>query len=243
MQDLLTSASPLHTVATPASSSAGAMAETRPGNKAAELPQPFLVDLSLRHFARLGELKLYEVAHHLGLGVPTVSDLLHHMRGLQLLEVPHRGAFEGDVSYALTDAGQRLARLAFEKCHYVGPAPVTLPEYMTQVHEQGQGLAPVRAERLQQAMTGMVMEPARLPTLGAALNSGKAIYLYGDSGVGKTMLAEHMVKALEGHIWIPHAVYVDGEVIQVFDPIVHRRVPVAALPERGLARDLAADGR
>jgi hypothetical protein len=120
---------------------------------------------------------------------------------------------------------------------------VTLPEYMTQVHEQSQGLAPVRAERLQQAMTGMVMEPARLPTLGAALNSGKAIYLYGDSGVGKTMLAEHMVKALEGHIWIPHAVYVDGEVIQVFDPIVHRRVPVAALPERGLARDLAADGR
>ncbi|UUZ75858.1 ATP-binding protein [Polaromonas sp. P1(28)-13] len=243
MQDLLTSALPLHTVATPASSSAGVMAQTRPENEAAALPQSFLVDLSLRHFARLGELKLYEVAQHLGLGVPAVDGLLHHMRGLQLLEVPHRGAFEGDVSYALTDAGQRLARLAFEKCHYTGPAPVTLPEYMTQVREQSQGLAPVRAERLQQAMTGMVMDPALLPTLGGALNSGKAIYLYGDSGVGKTMLAEHMVKTLEGHIWVPHAVYVDGEVIQVFDPIVHRRVPVAALPERGLARDLVADGR
>lgn len=248
MQDLLTSAPPLHTVAAPASSSASlsaGMAETRPepGNEVAGLPPSFLVDLALRHFARLGELKLYEVAQHLGLGVPAVDGLLQHMRSLLLLEVPHRGPFEGDVSYALTDAGQRLARLAFEKCHYVGPAPVTLPEYITQVREQSQRLAPVRAERLQQAMTGMVMDPARLSTLGAALNSGKAIYLYGDSGVGKTMLAEHMLKTLEGHIWVPYAVYVDGEVIQVFDPIVHSRVPVAALPERGLARDLATDGR
>lgn len=241
MQELLTSASPLDTEALPVGSAVCAAEGT--GQEAAALPPSFLVDLALRHFARLGELKLYEMAHHLGLDVPAVGELLHHMRGLQLLEVPHRGAFEGDVSYALTDAGQRLARLAFEKCHYVGPAPVTLPEYMRQVREQSQGLAPVRAERLLQAMTGMVMDPALLPTLGAALNSGKAIYLYGDSGVGKTMLAEHMVKTLEGHIWVPHAVYVDGEVIQVFDPIVHRRVPVAALPERGLARDLAADGR
>lgn len=240
MQDLPTSAPPLHTVAASVGLPASA---TGPGSEAAGLPQSFLVDLSLRHFSRLGELKLYEVAHHLGLAVPAVGELLHHMRGLQLLEVPHRGAFEGDVSYALTDAGQRLARLAFEKCYYVGPAPVTLPEYMTQVRQQSQGLAPVRAERLQQAMSGVVMDPALLPTLGSALNSGKAIYLYGDSGVGKTMLAEHMVKTLEGHIWVPHAIYVDGEVIQVFDPIVHRRVPVAALPERGLARDLVADGR
>ncbi|MGH8805854.1 MAG: ATP-binding protein, partial [Polaromonas sp.] len=78
---------------------------------------------------------------------------------------------------------------------------------------------------------------------GSALNSGKAIYLHGDSGTGKTYLAEHMVKTLEGHIWVPHAVYVDGEVVQVYDPIVHHRVPLAAVPERGLARDLSADSR
>ncbi len=237
MQELLhpTSSPLLKTV--PPDPAAGLLAE------AAGLPPSFLSDLTLRHFARLGELKLYEVAQHLGLPVPKVDGLLTHMRGLALLEVPRRGVFEGDMSYALTEAGQRQARLAFEKCQYIGAAPVTLPEYVAQVREQSQHRAPVRAARLKQAMGDLVIAPALLPTLGSALNSGKAIYLHGDSGTGKTYLVEHMVKALEGHIWVPHAVYVDGEVIQLYDPLVHRRVALAALPERGLVRELSADGR
>lgn len=219
----------------------------------AGLPQSFLVELALRHFTRQGEMKLARAAQLLGLGVPLVGALLQHMRELSLLEVPRRGQLDGDMSYAMTDAGQRQAQLAFEKCHYTGPAPVALADYIAQVKAQGRSQATVQAEVLVRAMQGMVVDAALLPTLGAALNSGKAIYLYGGSGVGKTMLAEHMVKTLEGHIWIPHAIYVDGEVIQVFDPIVHR--PVAdggqaqalldgeAELEPSLERGTAADGR
>lgn len=207
------------------------------------LPASFVTDLALRHFARKGELKLFAVAQQLGLPVPVVDHLLAQMRGLALLEVPRRGTLEGDVSFALTDAGHRMARLAFDKCQYVGPAPVTLSDYVAQVKEQALHQAPVRAERLQQVLKDMVIEPELLPTLGSALNSGKAIYLHGDSGTGKTYLAEHLVRTLEGHIWVPHAVYVDGEVVQVFDPIVHKRVTLAPVPDRALARDLSADGR
>jgi predicted ATPase with chaperone activity len=211
--------------------------------EAGSLPAAFLTDLALRHFARLGELKLVQIAQQLGMPVPAVDDLLTHMRKLGLLEVPRRGALEGDVSYALTDTGQRQARLAHEKCNYVGPAPVTLPEYVARVGEQSQHLAPVRAARLQQAMDDLVIEPAMLPTLGSALNSGKTIYLYGASGSGKTYLAEHLVKTLEGHVHVPHAVYVDGEVIQVYDPIVHRPAPVVAALVKGLTRETPTDGR
>jgi predicted ATPase with chaperone activity len=207
------------------------------------LPAAFLTDLALRHFARLGELKLVQIAQHLGIPVPAVDGLLSNMRKLGLLEVPRRGALEGDVSYALTDTGQRQARLAYEKCNYVGPAPVTLPEYVARVGEQSQHLAPVRAARLQQAVGDLVIDPPMLPTLGSALNSGKTIYLYGASGSGKTYLAEHLVKTLEGHIQVPHAVYVDGEVIQVYDPVVHRPAPVAAAQAQGLAREVPIDGR
>ena len=210
---------------------------------AASLPVAFLTDLALRHFARLGELKLVQIAQHLGMAVPAVDGLLTNMRKLGLLEVPRRGDLEGDVSYALTDTGQRLARLAYEKCNYVGPAPVTLPEYVARVGEQSQHLVPVRAARLQQAMGDLVIDPAMLPTLGSALNSGKTIYLYGASGSGKTYLAEHLVKTLEGHILVPYAVYVDGEVIQVYDPVVHRPAPVTAAPAHGLAREVPLDGR
>ncbi|QHE76504.1 ATP-binding protein [Hydrogenophaga sp. PBL-H3] len=209
----------------------------------AGLPASFLSDLALRHLGRKGELKLFALAQALGLPVPLVDGLLHQMRSLALVEVPRRGTLDGDISYVLTDAGHRLARLAFEKCHYVGPAPVPLNDYIAQVKEQGQHLAPVRAERLQQVLGDMVVDPALLPTLGSALNSGKAIYLFGDSGTGKTYLAEHLVRTLEGHIWVPHAVYVDGEVITVFDPIVHKRVTLAPVPDRALVRDLSSDGR
>ena len=213
------------------------------GAECAGLPVSFLTDLTLRHFARWGEIKLYEVTHHLGLPVPVVGELLRHLRSLALLEVPRRGALDGDISYVLTEAGQRHAKLAFENCQYVGAAPVTLAEYVNQVREQSHHLVPVRAAHLQQAMADLVIDPAILPTLGSALNSGKAIYLHGDSGTGKTYLAEHMVKTLQGHIWVPHALYVDGEVIKVYDPIVHRPVVLATVPERSLARDLSADGR
>ncbi len=214
-----------------------------PVTEAASLPPAFLTDLALRHFARLGELKLVQIAQHMGLPVPTVDGLLTNMRKLGLLEVPRRGAIEGDVSYALTELGQRQARLAYEKCNYVGPAPVTLPEYVARVAEQSQHLLPVRAARLQQAMSDLVIDPAMLPTLGSALNSGKTIYLYGASGSGKTYLAEHLVKTLEGHILVPYAVYVDGEVIQVYDPVVHFPAPAAAAPAQRLARETQVDGR
>jgi hypothetical protein len=36
-----------------------------------------------------------------------------------------------------------------------------------------------------------------------------------------------MVRTLYGHVWVPHAVYVNGEVIQVFDPVVHKPVVAA----------------
>lgn len=212
----------------------------------AELPEAFLTELALRHFARRGELRMAAMARLLGLGVPVTDALLNRMRALQLLEVPRRGNIEGDVSYTLTDAGHRQARMAMEKCQYVGPAPVTLGEYMAQVRRQTQSVAAVKADMLRQALGDLVIDEALLPALGGALNSGKAMYLHGESGSGKTYLAEHLVKTLRGQIKVPHAVYVEGEVVQVYDPTVHRAVASPDAPsadERGLALEVEIDGR
>ncbi len=213
------------------------------GPDVAGLPAAFVTDLALRHLSRKGELKLYALAQCLGLGAALVDALLMQMRTQALVEVPRRGTLEGDISFVLTDAGQRRARMAFDKCHYLGPAPVPLADYVNQIHEQNSQLQPVRDQRLREVLSDMVVPPALLPSLGSAMNSGKAIYLHGASGVGKTFLAEHLVRTLEGQVWVPHAIYVDGEVIQVFDPIVHRVAQGAGPNGRGLLRDLSADGR
>lgn len=208
-----------------------------------ELPRSFLVELLLRHLSRAGELRLVEIARRMGLGLPLVQGLLTHMRMLQLVEVPHRGDLEVDVSYTLTNLGHQQARLASERCQYVGPAPVTLSDYVEQVRRQSRRPYPTTAAQLQTAIGDLVIDQEQLPNLGSALNSGRAIYLYGPSGSGKTYLAEHLVRTLQGAVWVPYAVYVGGEVIQVFDPIVHRVVDQAAATAADAADWPDLDGR
>lgn len=213
------------------------------GADAGGLPDSFLVELLMRHFSRMGELRLFEISQRLGLSVVRIETLLTHMRTLRLIDVSRRGEIEVDVSYALTELGHTQAKISFEKCQYVGAAPVTLDEYSNMVRDQSLRLHPTTAPRLKVAMGNLVIDEAMLPSLGSALNSGRAIYLYGPSGSGKTYLAEHLVKTLQGQIWVPHAIYVDGEVIQVFDSMVHHAVEETVLTERGLSRDAAPDGR
>ena len=207
------------------------------------LPDSFLIDLLLRHFYQRGEIQLFEMSSRIGLNRYRIEALIEQMRSAHWVEIPRRGEFDGDMTYALTEAGYRQAKLSFEKCQYVGPAPVTLAEYVATVKAQSARFAPVTRAPLKAALGDLVIDDSLLPSLGSALNSGKAIYFYGPSGSGKSYLAEHLVKTLSGHIWVPYAIYVDGEVILVFDARVHQVVAPTASGVRGLCRDLTADER
>ena len=57
-----------------------------------------------------------------------------------------------------------------------------------------------------------------LEQLGPAINAGKAVFLYGPAGNGKTVIAEGMGRTLGGDMFVPHAIDVDGQTITVFDP-------------------------
>jgi hypothetical protein len=207
------------------------------------LPDSFLIDLLLRHFYQRGEIQLFEMSRRVGLNRDRIEGLIAQMRAAHWAEIPRRGEFDGDMTYALTEAGHQQAKLSFEKCQYVGPAPVTLADYVTTVKAQSARMLPVTRAPLKAALDDLVIDDSQLPSLGSALNSGKAIYIYGPSGSGKTYLAEHLIRTLSGQIWVPHAIYVDGELILVFDARVHHVVTPAALGVRGLCRDLTQDER
>ena len=57
--------------------------------------------------------------------------------------------------------------------------------------------------------------------LGPAVNSGKALFLYGAPGNGKTVVAEGIGRALGTDMCVPHAIDVDGQTITMFDPVNH----------------------
>lgn len=192
----------------------------------AGLPEPFVVELLLKHLRSASELTLGVLGARLGLPARILESVLARMRDLALVEVPRRGSFDAQVSYALTDRGKALASEAFEKCQYCGKAPVTLAQFAARIRAQSARGSGVTESEIRRCLAGLVAPKQLVEQLGASLSSGRPIYLYGPSGSGKTFLAEHMVRALKGTIWVPHALLIDDQVIQIFDPLVHR--PVAA---------------
>ncbi|MFZ9677873.1 MAG: ATP-binding protein [Quisquiliibacterium sp.] len=195
---------------------------------ASGLPESLVIDLLLRHLARTGSLRGVDIASRLGMPLSALTSVIDALRMQRLLDVTGRGAFDAGIEYVLTDAGRSRAREAFERCQYLGPLPVSLAEYTTRVAQQSVRQLPLDEGRLSQAIGDAVVSPDLIAQLGAALVSDRALYLYGASGTGKTFLAERLLDALSGEIDVPHAIFVDGEIIQVYDPVVHRAADATA---------------
>ncbi|MCO5101067.1 MAG: ATP-binding protein [Burkholderiaceae bacterium] len=210
--------------------------------EAAGLPSSVVIDLVLKHLQRGGDASIAELGSKLALPLPLLGQLLGSLRDERFVEVPRRGSFDADVRYALTDAGRVRAEDALRRNQYVGVAPVSLPDYVARVERQRIAGTRIPPERVHAALGPLVLAPELVATLGAAMNSQRPLFLHGVSGAGKTWLAEHLVDVVDGAIWVPHAIEVDGEIIQVYDPAVHRRVDMAATAE-SFDRSRQPDGR
>jgi predicted ATPase with chaperone activity len=87
----------------------------------------------------------------------------------------------------------------------------------------------------------LVVGAGMLDALGPAVNSGKALFLYGAPGNGKTVFAEGIGKALGGEVQMPFAIDVDGQVITMYDPVSHQRL--GETPSAGSVISAAAHDR
>lgn len=203
----------------------------------------FLVDLLLKIMFFAGQLKLKDLSRRCKLPASVIDPLLGFMRAERLCEVPRRGEVDVDIAYALTELGRLRAEDALKKSQYVGPAPVSHASYVAQVEAQSVHRIGITREVLAQAFEGVVVHASMLHIFGAALNSGRAIFVHGPSGGGKTFIAEKLVGVLRGHVYVPHAILVDSEVIQILDPLVHRPVENASTKVVTLDRMEAHDTR
>jgi len=189
------------------------------------LDAQMLVDLCAKALLLLGRVNLLNLAEHLRLPPSVVRELLEVMRSRQMVGVAGHAGLDTSASYDLTETGRGLAMEAQARCKYVGPAPVTLAAYRARIEAHSMRHEVIDADYVRGAFSTLVVDPAVVDQMGAAMNSGRAILLYGPAGSGKTFLAEHLAALQPGNIPVPYAITVGGEIIQVFDPLIH--VPVA----------------
>jgi hypothetical protein len=185
------------------------------------IPRALVNDLILRYLWLHGTGTLTALNESLKLSFPILEMIFHQFRQQQLLEV--KGMMGNDYSFSLTASGRALATARNEVCQYAGPAPVSIQQYHDIVKAQAANVKLSR-ESLRKAFDDLVLPDGLLDQLGPSLIGHQSLFLYGGTGNGKTSIAERILRIYRDTVLVPYAVEVDGHIISLFDPVVHRPV-------------------
>ncbi|RMF42598.1 MAG: hypothetical protein D6753_07125, partial [Planctomycetota bacterium] len=154
----------------------------------------------------------------------------------------YRGATTAnDYIHVLTDMGRERARNYVLRTTYFGAAPVSLEDYRASVKLQTVENQNPKRDDLLRAFNDLLIDASMLDRLGPAINSGRGMFLFGFPGNGKTSIAERITAAFGKYVWIPRAVSIDGEIMRVYDPLVHELADVES--RNGLLDDCQHDRR
>lgn len=191
------------------------------------VPQSLVLNLAMRRTLLDGQTSTSQLAESLALGPSLTESVVESLRHSRFLEV--QGLEGRDYKLALTELGRSHAMEHMAMCRYAGVTPVSLTDYNAVVRRQH--IRPdVHLDSIRRAFGDLVVSDQLLDELGPAIRSNGAIFLYGLPGTGKSAIAERLIRIHDDPILVPHAVEVDGQIITVFDPAIHR--PVDTQPSR-----------
>src|SRR5258708_490836 len=181
----------------------------------------FLSDLLEKHLYDAGVMTLAVLGSRAALAGPILNEALNFLRKERRIEVRGPTTDEFGLRYALTERGRASAQDAVARSGDIGPAPVPLGVYAEVVRAQSVRDRVVTRERMHAAFSDVILDTAVLDQLGPALNSGRAIFVYGAAGTGKTYVTQRLSRLLDDSVLVPHAISVGETVIELFDPSVH----------------------
>lgn len=185
------------------------------------LTENFLGDLLCKHLHDAGVLDLPRLVERLALTGAVLEEVLQFLRRQGRIEVLGQTGGQA-LRYGLTDRGRVSARDALERSGYIGAAPFPVSAYRSLLKVQTIHHGNVTARDMRTAFSGVVLAEGMLDQLGVAMNSGRAIMIYGPAGTGKTYISTRLIRLFAEAIWVPYAIAINEAVVEVYDPQVHQ---------------------
>ncbi len=180
-------------------------------------------DILLKTMFRMNLDLVSDIARVVSLSVPLTQELIDMARGQRLMEATGtlHATSGNEMGYQLTDAGKARSLDALSQSEYYGAMPVPLADYGLQMKRQSVRDIHLTREQLVKSMGHLILPADLLGNLGPAVTSGRSILLYGPPGNGKSSISNGIRAAMGDKIFIPRAIEYSGQVISVYDPIVH----------------------
>jgi hypothetical protein len=186
-----------------------------------DIPYDLVVDLVLRRTFLDDTTSVSRLAETLGLSPKVIDVVFDELRGKKYLDV--QGLVGHDYVFNLTAFGREQAAERFKRTKYSSVAPVSLATY-TRVVTAQKSRPSVRREDVRQAFADLVVEDELIDQLGPSFTAQESLFLYGPSGTGKTSIGERLIRLYHDGVLVPRAVEVDGQIVTVFDPMVHHPI-------------------
>ncbi len=209
------------------------------------LPVVMVRDILLKTIFRQNLERVSQLSAVMATSVPVTQELMELARGQNLVEAQGtlHATSSSEMAYQLSDSGKARALDALAQSEYFGAMPVPLASYGEQVARQSIRNIQVTRQQLTDAMGHLILPPDLLGHLGPAVSSGRSILMYGPPGNGKSSISNGIRDALGDQIYVPRAVEYTGQVITVYDPIVHSAVAETADDPNALRRTVRSDRR
>jgi hypothetical protein len=195
-------------------------------------------DILLKSMFRTNQDQVSALSRIVCLPVPLVQELVDLARTQKLITATgtlHATA-GNEMGYELTDAGKARALDALSQSEYYGAMPVPLEQYTVQIQRQSVRNIKLNKEQLLSGMGHLILPPDLIDNLGPAVTSGRSILLYGPPGNGKSSISHGIRAALGDKVYVPRAIEYSGQIISVYDPIVHRAAEAAVDDPTSLRR-------
>lgn len=185
-------------------------------------------DILLKTMFRTNAEQVSDLSRLIALPLVLTQEVIDQCRGQRMVEATGtlHATSSNEMGYRLTDTGKARALDALAQSEYYGALPVPLEMYRTQVKAQSIRNINLTRQQLLKGMGHLILPPDLIDNLGPAVSSGRSMLMYGPPGNGKSSISNGIRDALGDKIYVPRAIEYSGQVITVYDPIVHTLAPL-----------------